>query len=42
MSNSENVKKIAFLKHDVNHHHSYELIKSGKSILNLPKEQVYN
>jgi hypothetical protein len=41
--NSENVKKnVPFLKHDVCSHHSYELIKSGKQILNLPKEQVYN
>ena len=30
--NSENVKKnVSFLKHDVNTHHAYELIKSGKS-----------
>jgi len=41
--NSENVKKnVSFLKHDVNHHHAYELIKSGKQVLNLPKEQIYN
>jgi hypothetical protein len=35
--NSDNVKKVPFLKHDINHHHSYELIKSGKHVLNLPK-----
>ena len=42
MSNSDNVKKVNFLRHDVNLHHSYELIKSGKQVLNLPKEQIYN
>ena len=40
--NSENVKKVPFLKHDVNLHHSYELLKTGKHILNLKKEQLYN
>ena len=41
--NSENVKKnVPFLKHDVNCHHAYELIKTGKQVLNLPKDQVYN
>ena len=40
--NSDNVKKIPFLKMDVNQHHSYELIKSGKSVLNLPNHQIYN
>ena len=40
--NSENVKKVPFLKHDVNLHHSYELIKTNKHILNLPKHQLYN
>jgi hypothetical protein len=40
--NSENVKKVNFLRHDVNLHHNYELIKSGRNVLNLPKEQVYN
>lgn len=41
--NSENVKKnVPFLKHDVNSCHSYELIKSNKQVLNLPKEQIYN
>ncbi len=40
--NADNFKKVSFLKHDVNHHHNYELIKSGRQVLNLPKEQVYN
>ena len=40
--NSENVKKnVSFSKHDINTHHAYELIKSGKQVLNLPKEQVF-
>ena len=35
-------KNVPFLKHDVNCHHAYELIKSGKNVLNLNKETIYN
>ena len=42
MSNSDNVKKnVPFLKHDTCNEHNYELVKSGKQILNLPKHQLY-
>ena len=40
--NSEKVKKVPFLKYDVNICHSYELVKANKQILNLKKEQLYN
>jgi hypothetical protein len=39
--NSDNVKKIDFLKHDVNQN-EYQMVKSGKTVLNLPKHQLYN
>ena len=39
--NSENTKKIDFLKHDVNHN-EYQMVKSGKNVYNLPKHQLYN
>ena len=40
--NSDNVKKnVSFLKHDCCTDHDYQLIKSGKQVLNLPKQQVY-
>ena len=39
--NSENTKKVDFLKFDVNQN-EYQLVKSGKSIYNLPKHQIYN
>ena len=40
--NSENVKKVSFLKNDCCVHHDYQLIKTGtKHVFNLPKNQVY-
>lgn len=41
MANSIKVKEIDFLKHDVNQN-EYQMVKSGKSLLNLPKHQIYN
>ena len=41
--NSDNVKKnVPFLKHDTGYLHAYEKVPAGKTILNLPKEQIYN
>ena len=39
--NSDNTKKIDFLRHDINQHTDYQLVKSNKSIYNLPKHQIY-
>jgi hypothetical protein len=39
--NSENTKKVDFLKHDVNLN-EYQMVKSGRSVYNLRKEQLYN
>ena len=43
MSNSSDKIKndVDFLKHDSNVNHDYVMVKSGKTLLNLPKKQVY-
>ena len=42
-NNSEKVKsECDFLKHDANLNHDYQLVKSGKSVYNFKKHQLYN
>ena len=40
--NSENVKKVDFLKHDLNPFVDHQMIKSNKSLYNLKKKDMYN
>lgn len=45
MSNnhSDKIKSdVDWLKHDCNVKHDYQLVKSGKSVFNLPKHQIYS
>ena len=40
--NSDKVKsEVDFLKHESNEKNDYVLMKSGRSVYNLPKNQVY-
>ena len=42
LSNSDKIKQdIDFLRHDVNLKNDYQLVKSGRSVLNLKKEQLF-
>ena len=41
-SNSDRIKQdVDFLRHDVNLKNDYQLVKSGRSVLNLKKEQLF-
>ena len=41
-SNSDKIKQdVYFLRHDVNLKNEYQLVKSGRSVLNLKKEQLF-
>ena len=43
MSNIDKLKSSSiFLKHDANEDYDYKLIRTGKRVLNLPQEQLYN
>ena len=43
MSSSDIIKdQVPFLRHEVNHKHDYQLIKSGKSVYNFSKKQLYS
>ena len=43
MSNIDKIKSTSkFLNHDCNDDCNYKLIKTGKRVLNLPQEQLYN
>ena len=42
LSNSDKIKQdVDFLRHDVNLKNEYQLVKSGRSVLNLKKEQLF-
>ena len=40
--NSDNVKKVDFLKHDLNPHVDHQMVKSNKSLYNFKKKDLYN
>ncbi len=43
MSNIDKLKSLSiFLKHDANEDYDYKLIRTGKRVLNIPQNQLYN
>ena len=40
--NSDNVKKVDFLKHDLNPNVDHQMVKSNKSLYNFKKKDLYN